>query len=227
MKLNLIKLASVLMVLSMVFALAVPAFAEEPVATYNVTFHYGDGTTSAHVANEGEVLATPEAPADELADGRTFQGWYCHGVKVEPGVTVVTEDMDIYAKYVATVTVGDKVLNKKMLDVKYQAKPGAYEDTADVRFVSSIDSLDYKSVTFKVTLGDSTYSLKTNNAYTALSGEDKTPAQAFVADSQYFVAYSITNIPINLYAEVDVQVVLELKDGTTVAGNVCTLEIAA
>ena len=316
MKLKLIKLASVLMVLSMVFALAIPVFAEgeatevEP-TTYALYIHMGPGVMPAY-ANEGDTLgvalqknlvsAPPvefvgdDTPEDQLRkfqgwsttsngnkgtseglvdndtvitaemdlypvysyevtlhygpmtviyvvgenetlwvldtvkgvpfvddEGREFQGWYCHGEKVT-SETVVTGNMDVYAKYASTITVGDKVLNKKMIDVKYQLAEGDFENTADIRFVTSIDDLNYNSVSFKVSLDGTVYTLTSHKAYTALSGEEKTPAQAFVADSQYFVAYTITNLPTDLYEEITVQAVLELTDGTTVEGTVCTVE---
>ena len=93
-----------------------------------------------------------------------------------------------------------------------------------IRFVTSLDTLEgYDNVTFKVTLDETVYSLKTYKAYTALSGEGRTPAQAFVADSQYFVAYTITNLPTDMYETVTVQAIIQLADGTLVEGNVCTV----
>lgn len=233
MKLKLIKLASVLMVLSMVFALAIPVFAEgeatevEP-TTYTVTVHYGP-VSAPFTVEEGATLAgvlnniKGAGPGTFDDQYREFQGWFCHGEEVTAD-TVVTADMDIYAKYASTITVGDKVLNKKMIDVKYQLAEGDFENTADIRFVTSIDDLNYNSVSFKISLDDTVYTLTSHKAYTALSGEEKTPAQAFVADSQYFVAYTITNLPTDLYEEITVQAVLELTDGTTVEGTVCTVE---
>ena len=230
MKLNLIKLASVLMVLSMVFVLAIPAFAEgeEPATTYTVTVHYGpvnapftveEGATLAGVLNNLKGVG-PNTYDDQF---RPFQGWYCNG-KLVTADTVVTADMDIYAKYAEVITIGDKVLNKKMIDVKYQLAEGDFENTTDIRFVTSLDTLEgYDNVTFKVTLDETVYSLKTYKAYTALSGEGRTPAQAFVADSQYFVAYTITNLPTDMYETVTVQAIIQLADGTLVEGNVCTV----
>ena len=227
MKLKLIKIASLLMVVSMLFALAIPAFAEESSepTTYTVTIHYGPVDYESEVA-EGDTLSVPLSQISGFSfvddQDREFQGWFCDGKEVTAD-TVVTGDMDIYPKYVATIHVGDKVLNKKMIDVKYQLADGDFTNTTDIRFVTSIDDLEYNSVSFKVSLDGTVYTLTSNKAYTALSGEDRTPAQAFVADSQYFVAYTITNLPTDVYAEITVQAVLELTDGTTVEGNVCTV----
>ena len=311
MKLNLIKIASLIMVLSMVFALAIPAFAEgEEPTTYVMNIHMGPrympiyaeaGDTLTAALEKNFVMAPAvefvgdDTPEDQLrvfqgwsttqVDGkgtseglvdentvvsanmdlypvysyvvtlhigarepisvpvfenetlwvldtygrvapfvddqdRPLQGWFSHGVKVTSD-TVVTGNMDVYAKYSDNITIGDKVINKKMIDVKYQLAEGDYDNTADIRFVTSIDSLEYKSVSFKITLDGTVYTLTSNNAYTALSGEDRSPAQAFVAASQYFVAYTITNLPTDLYTEISAQAVLELMDGTLVEGNVC------
>lgn len=192
--------------------------------SYSVTLHYGPISES-YLVGDNETLwilgSIRQLPfVDD--EGREFVGWYCNGDKVTYE-TPVTSNMDIYAKYMATIHVGDKVLNKKMIDVKYQLSEGDYENTTDIRFVTSIDSLDYKSVSFKVSLDGDVYTLTSHNAYTALSGEDRSPAQAFVADSQYFVAYTITNMPTNMYTEITVQAVLELVDGTTVEGDVLTV----
>lgn len=317
MKLNLIKIASLIMVLSMVFALAIPAFAEgegeatEPV-TYTVTFHAGrmtslagatEGDTLLEVMANNYVSITPvefvgdDTPEEDLrkfqgwsttqvegkgtsegllADdyvvtgdmdlypvysyvvtlhfgpnsvefpvfenetlwgldvytrrvpfvddqGKELVGWFCDGEEVT-AETAVTKNMDVYAKYVANIHIGDKTLNKKMLDVKYQIREDdATANTVDVRFVTSIDCLDYDNVTFKFTFDGEVYTQKSYKAFIALSGEDKTPAQAFIAESQYFVALTVTNLPTDLYETITVQAILELADGTTVEGNVCTV----
>jgi hypothetical protein len=307
MKLNLIKIASLIMVLSMVFALAIPAFAEgegeatEPATTYTVTYHYSKVAATPYTLNEGDKLGetikdaqlgrgfsyvefpsekefygwstdgTFEGIVDEdtvvtgnmelypvysyyvtlnfgpnsiryavLADetlwgldvytrrvpfvddqGKELVGWFCDGEEVT-AETAVTKNMDVYAKYVANIHIGDKTLNKKMLDVKYQIREeDATANTVDVRFVTSIDCLDYDNVTFKFTFDGDVYTQKSYKAFTALTGEDRTPAQAFIAESQYFVALTVTGMPTNVFETITVQAILELADGTTVEGNVC------
>ncbi len=124
--------------------------------------------------------STDEIPAQS---GKVFGGWY-----TDTTFTETASSAPAYAKFV------DKNVHK----VKWQIKNGApgQSGTADIRFVTTIDSLDYRNAGFEITYEGKTVSVSTKKAFKQLKagGEDISPS-AFSAQSQYFVTFVLTDVP--------------------------------
>ena len=149
-------------------------------------------------------------------DGKVFAGWY----------------QDAEFKKVYRDTTGNaypKFVDEKVLTVKKQIKSDTtiVADTTNIRFLTAIDSLMYKGVTFKVEVPDSNKSwTKTETtAYTSMlvdgETEPKTADTVFgTTEAVYFVAHSFTEIPNGAFAHgFTVTPSWETMDGTVVTGE--------
>ena len=154
--------------------------------------------------------------------GKVFAGWY--------------EDTDFQKPY--TQMTGEayaKFVDASVLTVKKQlgANTATTSATAKIRFITSIDTLNFQSVGFDVAFlnAGKTFSLKETRAYTSILEEGgnistATPKATFGEASSYFVLHSITGIP-NAYFSDDITVkpYWVTLDGTKVYGetNVFTI----
>ena len=113
--------------------------------------------------------------------GRVFGGWY-----TDPTFTTVATTGPAFAKFV------DKNVHK----VKWQIRPNADPDYIDIRFVTTIDSLDYKNVGFEITYDGKIATAETTKAFKQLkaAGTGISPS-VFSNQSQYFVTFVIKNVP--------------------------------
>lgn len=122
-----------------------------------------------------EVPPTPE--------GKIFAGWY-------NGETPVKGTADV------TDTTVPKFVDEDVLTVKFQllAVTTATSTTTDVRFLTSVDSLNYKSVEFEVTL-NKTITTPVSKVYTSVKaeGEEFTPKEVFSEDSKYIATLLMTD----------------------------------
>ncbi|MBQ7699316.1 MAG: tyrosine-protein phosphatase [Clostridia bacterium] len=119
---------------------------------------------------------TPEQP------GKVFAGWFS-----DPDLTIAAVSGPAFAKFV------DKDAHK----VKWQIRPNEKDpDQTDIRFVTTIDDLNYKKVGFRITFDGKTVDVSTTKAFKRLKagGEGIAPS-VFSAESQYFVTYVIEGIP--------------------------------
>ena len=143
-----------------------------------------------------------------------FAGWYTY----EDDYVAMTSfpTTDAYAKFV----------DENILTVKSQLTSGtsaASESTA-VRFVSTVDSLDYETVGFKVAFNGKEITSRSTNVYTSLTGANGTVEYTysptiFGSTSAYFFALTIKNVPNSYFdSAFEVTPYWITMDGTTVYG---------
>lgn len=189
-----------------------------------------------------------DAPTCET-DGYIFAGWYAEDDTV---ATDTTTGEDYFTGYPLVTIVGYMHENvkalfveKSVLDVKGQiAIVDGDEDstvanltdttTANLRLVTSVDSLKYQQVGFEIsyTYDDATYekTSATNYVYKQLKDVNGTdagdeafvqPYQIFSKRSQYFKACTVTNIPKDAFSNTDftVRAYWTTADGAVVYGS--------
>ncbi|MBR3174158.1 MAG: glycoside hydrolase family 16 protein [Eubacterium sp.] len=142
-------------------------------------------------------------------DGQLFAGWFEDEEFTEPHME---ETGKAYAKFV----------DEKMLTVKCQWKL----DSSAIRFVSSIDVLDYQSAGFEFEgqYGDKTISNRekdVDKVYRVIkAGDDSiTPNKVFADESEYFFTYTIRNMDENTDSSWTVTPFYVTGDGTKVYGT--------
>ena len=127
-----------------------------------------------------QYIIDGEYPTEE---GKIFAGWY-------NGETPVKSTSDV------TDTTVPKFVDDDVLTMKFQllAVTTATSTTTDVRFLTSVDSLNYKSVEFEVTL-NKTVTTPVNKVYTSVNaeGEKFTPKEVFSEDSNYIATLLMTD----------------------------------
>ena len=167
--------------------------------------------------------------------GYIFAGWYTDKACTQEYALSNTdiETTSAYAKFVPEHVLGVKA------QVPTYLKDGVQEgEAAHIRFVTTVDSLDYLEIGFDytITLGgvllkEGTAGNKNNTVYRKLyaigakNGEvlDLVPEYTFCAVSQYFKAITVTNIPeVAFDAAVTVTPFWRTLDGTKVYGESVT-----
>ncbi|MCR5430187.1 MAG: hypothetical protein K6E58_03035 [Eubacterium sp.] len=143
-------------------------------------------------------------------EGKVFAGWFTDDTYTMP---YMDDEGYAYAKFV----------DEKSLSVKFQAA----NDGSAIRFVSTVNSLDYNQVGFRFTgtYNGATISEKTkttDSLYTKISadGESLFPGTAFGnSDSQYFFTYTVRGMTNAKTASTwAVSPFFVTLDGTTVVG---------
>ena len=140
--------------------------------------------------------------------GKIFAGWFTDDTCIEPytGTTGIA-----YAKFI----------DEDVLGTKFQT---AIDGTA-VRFLSSLDSMDYQSVGFKFTgtYGTHTITEKTKSVeklYTSIKADGQTVLPSvFSDDSTYFFTYTVRGMDPQEDSTWDVTPFYVTLDGTTVEGT--------
>ncbi|HRR76494.1 MAG TPA: hypothetical protein P5191_06745 [Ruminococcus sp.] len=143
-------------------------------------------------------------------EGKVFAGWYA-----APDFTMPYTESTGYAfaKFV------DEDVNKVMAQLA--SGTTADSEKTDIRFVTTIDDLNYKNVGFLTTLGGKTANVKTTDAYKEVNGGGNAYVPtAFSEESNWFVTYLLKNVPnIVFYKEFKVQAYWTTLDGTVVTGK--------
>lgn len=202
---------------------------------------YGEGETCTITASAGEGVlvvledyvvhyedisgfraesgyAAPEAPA-----GYIFAGWFKDkACTAENAVTKGVTEGAAYAKFV----------DAKLLTVKAQITAGTTEasESTSIRFVTSVNDLNYRKVGFKVNIykesGVSERDYCDNVVYKKLSvtvdnkTTDHTPQKLFCSTATFFKAQIINKIPnVNFDTKFEVTPYWETLDGTIVFGE--------
>ena len=160
-------------------------------------------------------------------EGYVFAGWYQGTADVVPTtdatltpVAETTTDGGAWAKYVP-----EEALSVKAQTTDYiENNP----DKTKLRLVSTVDSLRYSEVGFKIKFnqGNKEYTYDTNKVYETLTAIDPTDIEfkyqptEFSAVSEYFIAYTIKNIDKSLFDNYELAVTpyWVTLDGTTVKG---------
>ena len=117
-------------------------------------------------------------------------------------------------------------------EIKWQVANGATaaDATTDVRFVTSVDSLDYQNVTFTITLAGETAVYDCETVYEKLIAGDQTidsAATVFGDGAAYFVAFTMENLPQEYYnSEIAVTVTWTDLEGNSTSSETRTIVVA-
>lgn len=170
--------------------------------------------------------ATAGTAPENIPNGYVFAGWFTD----EDCTTALEKDKTNATAYA-------KFVDAEMLTVKAQVKLSSDNqslptDKTDIRFVTSLDSLQYSIIGFKVTVAESnkTFERATSTVYKTLYyvghiGDETqvmtlTPAEAFSPQSKYFKALTLTGVPSTDYDYVfEVTPYWITLDGTRVEGK--------
>ena len=154
--------------------------------------------------------------------GYVFAGWY----QEKDGKSIAEDTVSgkAYAKFVKEEVLSFK--GQLGTDTEVGSK------STYLRMVTSIDSLRYNQVGFKIKILDKTSYRWSTTAYDTLKGyvnekqESYTPEGEFHPISEYFVAYRISNIPNSAFLTgITITPVWETLDGTTVEGVLRTVTV--
>lgn len=152
--------------------------------------------------------------------GYVFAGWY---EKDEDGVlkpcTSIPEDGNAYAKFI----------DESVLGIRAQITNGttAGSEKTNMRFITSVDSLNYQKVGFEITIGNKTTVMESNKVYKELyaaNGGDvilNNPSSTFKnKESEYFMTCRVNNIPkAHFGTSIKATPYWITKDGTVVKGT--------
>ncbi len=170
---------------------------------------YGAGDAKAKIGKEA-----PETPENYV-----FAGWYADEACIKTPIRTSAE------------VTGDKVyalfVTKDVLSVKAQLDVQDTDtDKADLRFVTTVDSLRYKAAGFKITINETPFDMPSNTVYTKLyavnedQSVDTLYPQIFSEVSNYFWAVTVTGIPRSAWGGViTVEPYWVTMDGITVNGE--------
>ena len=226
MKRNHIKIVgSSALVMCMTLVMLLSVFRTEASVTKEVKYIEGISYTKDNTIPE----ITDEDLKSEL-DGYLFAGWYTksdEGTTYDP-VSDPSLNENYYAKYVP----------EEVLDIKAQISGTLLNaDTTDdtkssIRFVTSIDSTDYKQISFNIKRPNKEYDAETTKyVYRELYAVDATEADEdnllktykpseFHATSQFFKTWTISNVPDTDYnTDITVTPYWVTLDGTRVEGT--------
>lgn len=113
-------------------------------------------------------------------------------------------------------------------DIKFQTRFN--ENSADLRMVTWVDTLDYRELYFNVTIGGQTAVIPCTTVYSSLNADGMAlndAAAIFGEEASYFVTYSIKDIPAEAYGEeIQVSVTWTDLDGYSVTSETRTIVLA-
>lgn len=170
-------------------------------------------------------------------EGYLFGGWY-QDAECKAPIGEDVKEGNYYAKFVPEEVLGVKA------QVSANLKPPAQIDgstTGAIRFVTSVDSLDYQKVGFKITANGTTFESENNNKvygelfYIDTNGtgvtkdpQSVTPQKLFGEAAQYFKTQTFTGIPSGqFHVEMEVVPFWVTLDGTVVNGASATKSVDA
>lgn len=185
-------------------------------------------TVESYSAEDATALIGVEAP-DSPSTDYVFAGWYADEACVNTPIRSAEGLPEtVYALFVS----------KDVLQAKAQISSEVYlSDTnttptyADMRFITTVDTLRYKEVGFKFVINGEAESYNTNIVYTRLNvvkdvhsetGEEIDPITPdyFSSASNYFAAFTFTGIPEEDWStEIYVTPYWKTLDGTVVTGT--------
>ena len=150
--------------------------------------------------------------------GKVFAGWFADSAFTTP-YTETTGNA--YAKFVDAAV--------HITKAQLRAETTAESDSTDIRFVSTVDALDYAEVGFYITYGDKTVTAKTKDVYKSVNGASTTYTPThFSEESSWFFTYLLTGVPKSAFdGEFTVQAYWKTLDGTVVTGAAKTFTVSA
>lgn len=184
-----------------------------------------DGVTLAPVFTEAvadiSAYRTEGAYTAPEKDGYVFAGWFTDEACTTP---VTTQTTNVYAKWVT----------KDVLSVKAQVLAGttAASESTDLRFLTTVDSLDYQNIGFRITINGKTSTPASTSVYKTITARSdgavvaKEPNKVFSEVSEYFHTYTITKIPSSAFGTgITVTPYWTTLDGTVANGVARTLTV--
>lgn len=151
-------------------------------------------------------------------EGKVFAGWYTSDTEftLETALPKEATTGEAYAKFV----------DENVLHIMWQMTNGTTAESAktNLRFVTSVDSLNYKRVGFKITFNGKTIKTWTNTVYKGLinhteEGDSLYSPSIFSEESNYFMTYILNNVPKSAFdSTFEVTPIWETLDGTEVEG---------
>ncbi|MCD7848083.1 MAG: hypothetical protein LUG49_08690 [Oscillospiraceae bacterium] len=205
------------------------------------TIEYGEDEAIMYVLVSGDYIGTDGyyskeaypvtsatyAEAGHLEAGYLFAGWYSlseDGISYK-ALTEFPTGTDAYAKFVDA--------NVLTTGAQISAGTESTYETTDMRFVSTVDVLDYSLVGFNITIGEVTVTVKTNTVYSSIVGTDGETEyvyepQSFCSASNYFDVYTLMEIPASVFdSDITAEAYWVTLDGTTVYGESNTFVISS
>lgn len=126
-----------------------------------------------------------------------------------------------YANGQHLLTIPKQEIRSAEADIKFQTRMN--EDSADLRMVTWVDTLEYRELYFNVTIGGQTAMIPCTTVYSSLNADGmalKDAGAVFGEEASYFVTYSIKNIPAAVYGEeIQVSVTWTDMDGYSVTSE--------
>ena len=171
----------------------------------------------------------------KVTNGSWDQSWGGLGENGDYDITVTTLS-DVTVTFDGSNVSVDVVPVAYQPTVKYQVTNGATaaDATTNVRFLTAVDSLDYSSVVFTLSIaGNEGVPYACETVYEQLVAGDVTyesAAAIFGEGAAYFVAFTLENVPQEYYNEtISDSVVLTAKDGsqTTVTRDIVVADALA
>ena len=204
-------------------------YKEDSQFTFNLNVIESDvieGENGAVILNRDNVNTEGQVPVPVYEDYKdyVFAGWYQSANAIyDNAITDLSEVTESsYAKFIP----------KDILDVKVQVsngtmKTGTYKGQHAMRFISSVESLDYKNVGFKVTYIDEngqvqTKSISSKTVYEKIKSNIEevnynfTPS-VITMNSEYFITAKLPITDTEKYYTV--QAYVQTADGTIVYGD--------
>lgn len=153
-------------------------------------------------------------------DGYVFAGWFADEACTTP---VTTQTTNVYAKWVT----------EDVLSVKAQVLAGttAASESTDLRFLTTVDSLDYQNIGFRITINAKTNTPASTSVYKTITARSDGAVVAkdptvFSEVSEYFHTYTITKIPSSAFGTgITVTPYWTTLDGTVANGVARTLTV--
>lgn len=164
----------------------------------------------------GSIYTHPEK------NGYVFAGWYADKSCTKPLKADVKRG-SAFAKFV----------DEDVLSMKFQLKSGtnAASDITDLRLITSVDTLLYKSIGFEISTNGKTKTVTSNTVYSEIyefvdqESKAKLPT-VFSEQSAYFGVFELMNIPERVFGDdFKVTPVWTTLDGTIVKGISRTIKI--
>ncbi len=151
------------------------------------------------------------------AEGKVFAGWFTDSTCTKP---YTNNSGRAYAKFI----------DEKILTVKAQISSDTKMSSVStsIRFITSLDSLKYQNVGFKITFTSKTIDQKLTKVYSAINaGGSKVKPSVFSKESHYMGAFALNNIPNSAFGKAfTVTPYYTTQDGTVVEGETKDFTIA-
>ncbi len=149
-------------------------------------------------------------------EGYLFAGYY----EDEACLIPTTKTENVYSKFV----------DEAVLDIKAQLSLNT-TGYKNIRFVSTVDHLDYQEVGFVVTIGNNQKTIGTTTVYNSIISNEhglevvNDPTVCSFA-SNYFFTFTLTNIPESAYeSNIELQTYWITYDGTIVYGSIRNISV--